>query len=75
MSADSSREPQGPHAGDERNTRFELTESRKDAAPGFEDDEEPALAQGHRRFPRRMAQEEIPQESLAQRMRAGREEG
>ena len=56
--------------GDERNTEFELPEFRKDVTPGFDPEEEPSsVAEGDDRFPRRGSQEDIPQESLAERIR------
>jgi len=62
--------------GDERNTRFELPEFRKDVTPGFDPEEEPSsVAEGQYRFPRRRGQEEIPQESLAERIRKDRQQG
>jgi hypothetical protein len=62
--------------GDERNTRFELPEFRKDVTPGFESEGEPtSVAEGQYRFPRRRGQEDIPQESLAERIRKDRQGG
>jgi hypothetical protein len=59
-----------PDAGDERNTRFELPESVQEVTSGFDSDDEPAaVSEGHYRFPRRRKQEDIPQESLAERIR------
>jgi hypothetical protein len=57
-------------AGDERNTSFELPEFRNDVTSGFDPEEEPSsVEEGDDRFPRRRSQEEIPQESLAERIR------
>jgi hypothetical protein len=66
----------GLEVGDERNTRFELPESRRDVTPGFDPDEEPsAVSEGHSRFPRRRREEDIPQESLAERIRSDSQGG
>jgi hypothetical protein len=60
--------------GDERNTPFELPEFTKDVTPGFESEEEPSREEEDElRFPRRRSQEEIPQESLAERIRKDRQ--
>ena len=56
--------------GDEKNTPFELPDFRKDVTPGFDSDEEPSeVSEGQDPFPRRGKQEDIPQESLAERIR------
>jgi hypothetical protein len=69
-------DPNRPEVGDERNTRFELPESRRDVTPGFDSDEEPsAVSEGHYRFPRRRREEDIPQQSLAERIRSDRQGG
>jgi hypothetical protein len=63
-------------AGDERNTRFELPESTREVTPGFDPDDEPgALSEGQYRFPRRRKKEDIPQESLAERIRSDSQGG
>jgi hypothetical protein len=64
--------------GDERNTPFELPESTKDITSGFDPGEEPSEvseSEGHDRFPQRLKQEDIPQESLAERIRRDRQGG
>jgi hypothetical protein len=56
-------------AGDERNTPFELPDSMNDAMSGLDSGGEPDVSDG---FPRREP-EDIPQESLAERIRRDRE--
>jgi hypothetical protein len=62
--------------GDERNTPFELPEYTKEVTSGFDPGEEPSeVSEGHDRFPQRLKQEDIPQESLAERIRRDRQGG
>jgi hypothetical protein len=62
--------------GDERNTSFELPEYTKEVTSGFDPGEEPSeVSEGHDRFPQRLKQEDIPQESLAERIRRDRQGG
>jgi hypothetical protein len=60
--------------GDERNTPFELPEYTKEVTSGFDPGEEPSeVSEGHDRFSQRLKQEDIPQESLAERIRRDRQ--
>ena len=62
--------------GDEKNTSFELPDFRKEVTSGFDPGEEPSeVSEGHDRFPQRLKQEDIPQESLAERIRRDRQGG
>jgi hypothetical protein len=67
--------------GDEDNTSFALQSSKlTNASVGFDAGEQQASESsepsgGHDRFQRRKSKEEIPQQSLAERVRTENEEG
>ena len=70
--------------GDEKNTSFQLPGSMRAATPGYRPEEEPHeqpsdVSEGQDRFPqhraRRGKREDIPQESLAERIRKDRQGG
>jgi hypothetical protein len=67
--------------GDERNTSFQLPGPMRAATPaGYHPDEEPSdVSEAQDRFlqhrPRRGKREDIPQESLAERIRKDRQAG
>jgi hypothetical protein len=66
-----------PQISDEDNTSFPQSSSSVDASAGFEVGDHRAhggeAAKGQQRFPRRKSKEEIPQEPLAERLRAKRQ--
>jgi hypothetical protein len=64
-----------PEVGDERNTSFVPPEFMRNLTPGFHDEEPTSEAEGEYRFPRRRRQEDVPQESLAERIRKDRQGG
>jgi len=65
-----------PPVSDEENTSF-VPQSLANATAGFDAGEQQAqegeASKGHHRFPRRKSRDEIPQESLAERLRAKRQ--
>jgi hypothetical protein len=66
--------------GDERDTSFQLPRSLRAVTPGYHPDEEPSdVSEGQDRFlqhrVRRGKREDIPQESLAERIRKDRQAG
>jgi hypothetical protein len=61
---------------DEENTSFTAQSTSVNATGGFDPGEQHAsgrASKGQHRFPRRKSEAEIPQESLAERLRARRE--
>jgi hypothetical protein len=65
-----------PEAGDQENAEFEyLGSNLHHVRVGFDAGEAADAVEGARRFPRRSKEEDVPRESLADRLRRGREEG
>jgi hypothetical protein len=63
-------------AGDQENTDFEVLRSDLHHVKAGFDFSQPAEApEGARRFPRRSADDEVPKESLAERVRRGHRKG
>jgi len=62
-----------PTVGDKDNESFEVIEpGLHHVAAGFQPAADTEPAEGHHRFPRRGNEEDIPRESLADRLRRGR---
>jgi hypothetical protein len=65
-----------PEAGDQGNTHFELLGSDLHHVKAGFDSRMPAKApDGAQRFPRRSKEQDVPKESLADRLRQGRRKG
>ena len=65
-----------PEAGDNENTEFEfLGSDLHHVRAGFDASEPTEEPAGARRFPRRVNADEVPRETLAERLRRGHREG
>jgi hypothetical protein len=69
-------DPKRPEAGDHENTRFEfLPSDLHHVSAGFDSSEPGEAPEGARRFSRRSEENDVPRESLAERLRRGRQRG
>lgn len=65
-----------PEAGDQENTEFEyLGSNLHHVKVGFDAGKPAGTVEGAMRFPRRSKEEDVPKESLADRLRKGRGKG
>ena len=65
-----------PEAGDQENTEFEyLGSNLHHVKVGFDASQPAEPVEGAKRFPRRSAEEDVPRESLSDRLRKGRGKG
>jgi hypothetical protein len=63
-----------PEVGDQENASFETLDSDlHHVKSGFDSGEEPEKREGAHRFPRRSNEEDVPKESLADRLRSDRQ--